>query len=195
MLSRHRSKVRPFRWSLPAGTWSALRRQAPERPRPSRFPSCIGCRLAGSPRAENLPRAGTQPDPRAFGPDSRQLPRLRAPPADQHGACHRRRLDGRQVRALPHGSTFWSRRRAVSSTSSEPARCGSTTSRYSVLDEADRMLDMGFIHDIRRIVANLPAAATDAAVLRHHAGGHRGTCQAVPARPGERRCHAGRQYR
>jgi superfamily II DNA/RNA helicase len=27
-----------------------------------------------------------------------------------------------------------------------------------VLDEADRMLDMGFIHDIRRIVAKLPAA-------------------------------------
>lgn len=28
--------------------------------------------------------------------------------------------------------------------------------RYSVLDEADRMLDMGFIHDIRRIIAKLP---------------------------------------
>jgi ATP-dependent RNA helicase RhlE len=27
---------------------------------------------------------------------------------------------------------------------------------YSVLDEADRMLDMGFIHDIRKIIAKLP---------------------------------------
>ncbi len=26
-----------------------------------------------------------------------------------------------------------------------------------VLDEADRMLDMGFIHDIRRVLAKLPA--------------------------------------
>lgn len=28
--------------------------------------------------------------------------------------------------------------------------------QYSVLDEADRMLDMGFIHDIRKIIAKLP---------------------------------------
>ncbi len=27
---------------------------------------------------------------------------------------------------------------------------------YFVLDEADRMLDMGFIHDIRKIIAKLP---------------------------------------
>jgi ATP-dependent RNA helicase RhlE len=41
-------------------------------------------------------------------------------------------------------------------------------SRSWSLDEADRMLDMGFIHDIRTIVAKLEGAA-DAAVLRHHA--------------------------
>ncbi len=29
--------------------------------------------------------------------------------------------------------------------------------QYSVLDEADRMLDMGFIHDIRKIIAKLPS--------------------------------------
>ncbi len=29
--------------------------------------------------------------------------------------------------------------------------------KYSVLDEADHMLDMGFIHDIRKIIAKLPA--------------------------------------
>ena len=27
---------------------------------------------------------------------------------------------------------------------------------YFVLDEADRMLDMGFIHDIKKIIAKLP---------------------------------------
>ena len=30
--------------------------------------------------------------------------------------------------------------------------------RHLVLDEADRLLDMGFIADIRRIVADLPRA-------------------------------------
>jgi ATP-dependent RNA helicase RhlE len=29
--------------------------------------------------------------------------------------------------------------------------------RYLVLDEADRMLDMGFVHDVKRIIAKLPA--------------------------------------
>jgi ATP-dependent RNA helicase RhlE len=29
--------------------------------------------------------------------------------------------------------------------------------RYFVLDEADRMLDMGFVHDVKRIIAKLPA--------------------------------------
>ena len=29
--------------------------------------------------------------------------------------------------------------------------------RYFVLDEADRMLDMGFVHDVRRVLAKLPA--------------------------------------
>ena len=44
---------------------------------------------------------------------------------------------------------------------------------HFVLDEADRMLDMGFIHDVRRIVAAIPRQAPDAPLLGHHAARHR----------------------
>ena len=46
-----------------------------------------------------------------------------------------------------------------------PAACSTSTARAAstsrveilVLDEADRMLDMGFIHDVKKVLANLPA--------------------------------------
>ena len=71
-------------------------------------------------------------------------------------------------------------------------RSRSATSRCLVLDEADRMLDMGFIHDIRKIVAKLPAkrqtlffSATMPRDIAELAG-------ADPARPGQGRGGAGR---
>jgi len=65
---------------------------------------------------------------------------------------------GRQVRALLNGVDVLvaTPGRLLDLVRSNALRLGRV--EYLVLDEADRMLDMGFIHDIRKIVAQLPSA-------------------------------------
>src|SRR6516165_8452597 len=64
---------------------------------------------------------------------------------------------GRQVRALMNGVDVLvaTPGRLLDLVDSNALRLGRV--EVLVLDEADRMLDMGFIHDIRRIVAKMPA--------------------------------------
>jgi superfamily II DNA/RNA helicase len=64
---------------------------------------------------------------------------------------------GRQVRALMNGVDVLvaTPGRLLDLVQSNALRLNQV--EYLVLDEADRMLDMGFIHDIRKIVAKLPA--------------------------------------
>jgi superfamily II DNA/RNA helicase len=65
---------------------------------------------------------------------------------------------GRQARALMNGVDILvaTPGRLIDLVRSNALRLSEV--QFLVLDEADRMLDMGFIHDIRRIVAKLPAA-------------------------------------
>ena len=64
---------------------------------------------------------------------------------------------GGQVRALQNGVDVLvaTPGRLLDLVRSNALRLGAV--EFLVLDEADRMLDMGFIHDIRKIVAKLPA--------------------------------------
>ena len=56
-----------------------------------------------------------------------------------------------------------------------------------VLDEADHMLDMGFIHDLRKIAGLVPKHRQTPLLLRHHAGAHRRPGRAIPEQPRTRR--------
>ncbi|MEJ0000008.1 MAG: DEAD/DEAH box helicase [Verrucomicrobiota bacterium] len=63
-----------------------------------------------------------------------------------------------------------------------------------VLDEADRMLDMGFVHDVKRVNRPPAAEAPVAAFFRDHAAGHPGTRRVAGAQSRARRSDARRHH-
>ncbi len=65
-----------------------------------------------------------------------------------------------------------------------------STVEILVLDEADRMLDMGFIRDIRRVLEVLPAKRQNLLFSRHLLGRHPIARARLPPRPGVRPGHA-----
>ena len=65
---------------------------------------------------------------------------------------------------------------------------------YVVLDEADRMLDIGFLPDLQRILSYLPKQRTDAAVLGHLLARDQAPGQQLPAGPGHDRGGAAQRH-
>ena len=103
----------------------------------------------GAPAGARTARAGAHAHARARRPGRRKRRTTTASIVD---AAHGRRLRRRQraTRRSTHcaaAATSWSRRRVACSTLPSSARLDLREVQVFVLDEADRMLDMGFIHD------------------------------------------------
>ena len=127
-------------------------------------------RLACAPRPPTArassPRLVLVPDPRAglqVEESVRTYGRHRPDPVDHH--LRRRRLRPAGARAARAAPRSWSRRPAGCSTTSASGTIDLSRVEVLVLDEADRMLDMGFIRDIRRILAPSCRRAPEPAVL------------------------------
>ena len=59
------------------------------------------------------------------------------------------------------------------------------SARYVVLDEADEMLDLGFLEDVETILAPLPVGPPDGALLGHDAAGDQEARREAHVRPGD----------
>ncbi len=163
------------------------RRARPDRPRRDR--------LRQDRRLHPADRRPARPRPQGARPDRLPHPRDRAP---DPGLPRRLRRSGFGLRTVcliggvkmgPQIRGLAPRPHVIVATPGrlldhvEQGRRGSTTSTILVLDEADHMLDMGFMPQVQPHPPGAARRAADADVLGHHAAADRAHLAAVHARP------------
>ena len=137
-------------------------------------------------RARHDARARPHADARAGGADRRGPERPGRPHAAHGGGRLRRRRHGPAGARLPQRRRRHRRRRPGRLLDHFRGRTrSSAASKYLVLDEADRMLDMGFLPDIRRVLRHLPTQAADAVLQRDDAAADRGAVARDAAQSGD----------
>ena len=159
---RRPSRQRPSRWSSRAATSSRRPRPAPARPRPSSLPILDRLRAARqhdrsrrratrSGRSSSCPPASSRcRSTRASGPTAgrSRCARPSCTAASRSSRRSRPCAAGVEILVATPG-------RLLDLVGQKVANLGQV--EILVLDEADRMLDMGFLPDIRRILDLLPA--------------------------------------
>ena len=189
-----RSRQPPSRSSSRAATSSPPPRPAPARPPPSRCPSSTGC----APHANTSFSPARHPVRTLILVPTREL----AMQVDESVRTYGRTVPLRstvvyggipmdpQIKALRGGVEILvaTPGRLLDLVGQKVANLGQV--EILVLDEADRMLDMGFLPDIQRILELLPEAAPEPDVLGDVLRRHPAPVRDDPARPGHGRGRA-----
>ena len=131
------------------------------------------------------PGARAHADARAVHPGHPGAARLRrSARASTSSPSSAARRSAPSRRSCARAGRSWSAPSGACSTSSARHSLMLHACRYVVLDEADEMLDLGFLEDVEKILSLTPERPPDRALQRDHAAADPRAGRSLPLRPG-----------